>query len=178
MEHANPYAPPEARLEDPRGRGTLIAQFPRFSAWWVLLLSVATLALYLGYWLYTRSRLLGKLAPAYSVPPTVVYAGAVIFVGNFAIGFVLALLYPDDRAMELVANVVNIFGQLVFLVWLFWFRNRMNALARAEGLEGRWLSALLTLFFSAIYLQYKINEAIDAEKDRAAGAPDATIPPG
>ena len=165
----NPYATPNANLaRDEPGRG--IESFPRFSAWYVFGLIILTLSLYIAYWLFTRTRTLNKLS-ANKISTLFCYVTMAFFLLSLATAFgEVALALTADtlegstvsRNYAIFSNLISFISNILMLVWVFKFRNRLadNVIG---GLSGRAaVGPVMTFFFQVIYLQYKINERIDA----------------
>ena len=161
LQERNPYAPPEAPVEDPLPPDTsAITAFPRFSAWWVTLLTIITYAIYMTYWMYTRTQVLNRLRPG-AIPTPLIHLGLGAFFLYLAASFA-SIVYPESRDMEMAANVATILSAIILLVWLFWMRSGLNSILGASRGERLWMGPVLTFFLQVIYLQYKINQAIDS----------------
>ncbi len=135
-----------------------VQNFKRFSAWGVFGLSVITLGLYPIYWLYSRARKLNEFHQnPLSEPLLLAYVGVsiAILVLSFTEPFVPAL-----GAMSGALDSLSLVNLVLYLMVLFKLRNRL-----AEVIGGS-LGGIMTFFFNVIYLQYKINEAIDAQQQR------------
>jgi hypothetical protein len=170
----NPYAPPGTNV-DASVEGEIFSEFPRFSTWGVLGLSIVTLSMYFPYWMYTRTAILNRLLPHNPVPGALMGTGAALYVVNMGMA-VLDGIYGNLDAVSGVSTILNLVSTIVFLVWVFKFRNRIHQLARAiPGTRG-WLGALRTFFLQVLYFQYKLNQLIDAEVEGAAtrAVPGAT----
>jgi hypothetical protein len=86
MEDINHYAPPQAQVDDVPEAGLAITLFPRLSTWWVLLLAVVTFSLYLVYWMYTRSKVLERIAPSRRIAPALIFVAMALYVVGFLAG--------------------------------------------------------------------------------------------
>ena len=157
----NPYATPRAHVADQLVGSSAIEEFPRFSTWWVLLLSIVTLSIYMPYWMFTRTRVLHRVAPEKPVPSAVIVISLLFFAVNIGFG-VLEGVYPNDVMIKLYSQLLSIASGISFVVWVLMFRNRLNALLGVTRESPLWLGAVLAFFFQILYLQYKINQAIDS----------------
>ncbi|MCU7845654.1 MAG: DUF4234 domain-containing protein [Candidatus Thiodiazotropha sp. (ex Monitilora ramsayi)] len=158
----NPYEPPKSNV-DAINRSNYLNNFSRFSAWWVLLLSVVTLGIYNVYWLYTRSRIINQIHHR-KIPEFLIWAALIFYVLNTGLSFL-----PDEMVASLIIVVLlSAVGSIFFFVWwLFGVRNRLQELAEENGSPENRIGPILTFFFQVIYLQYKINEQIDRGSDLA-----------
>lgn len=148
--------------------------FKRLPPILVLLLTFATLGLYVPYWLYTRTRILNQLCPDKPIPSLVIALcmGSLIMFAVTMFHFLNQL--PDTATLEQlqsnadfirlmdVAMVVN----FLQLLWAMFFCHRLNVCTQASPGERRYSSYFFLilshlLIVSIFYLQYKLNQLID-----------------
>ena len=152
-----PYASPSADLVE---NNTIdqIKQFKRFSAWGVFGLMFITFGIYPIYWLCNRAETVNsvhekKISKAWTT--ALVVSIIIYYVASFSIGLV-------GETGLIVMSVVTLISLIVYmvayLVVAFAIRNRL------QDITNNKLNGVLTFFFNAVYLQYKINEAIDQSK--------------
>jgi hypothetical protein len=160
------YATPTADLSAPTHG---LREFPRFSAWWVFLLSVITLYLYTVYWLYSRSLIVNRLFPRDAISPVFVFGLPIAHVGSIVVSIASAILvinigdgYWSSPSTEVWINVADVAIAIGTIFWAFAIRRRLNMLLQREARGIVDASPVLTFFFGAIYLAYKINQGIDA----------------
>jgi hypothetical protein len=170
MSETNPYAPPQAVVDDvPPNRGSITA-FTRFTTWGVVGLAVITLSIYVPYWLYTRTKVLDRVAPEKPIPPLLINAAIMLFILSMLFSF-LEGAYPT-AGVKLSSSLLGLLSGVSFIVWAFMFRSRLNTLLGASSGDPLWLGPIMTFFFQILYLNYKINQGIDAEaagRNPAAG---------
>lgn len=148
----SPYATPTADL-DLKGSENLIAHFKRISAWAVFGLSIITLGIYPAYWLYDRSKVLNSIIEnKISDILLNIFIGLVIL--SIAVGF-WSGFSPEIAILATANSIISVLYMIAYIVVLFSFRNRL-----AELTNGN-INGIITFFASALYLQYKINQAID-----------------
>ncbi len=165
----NPYTPPRAALEHEAHRPPSdIRMFPRFSAWGVFGLAMVTFGIYYTYWLYSRTKILNRLTPADPIPSGLGIAAILLMACTIAFEIARGA-YGDDGFIRVVASVASLTSSAANLIWVFMFRNRLNQHSQAQPRRGYWVYGLPTFFLQPLYLQYKINEQIDAQL--AASAP-------
>jgi hypothetical protein len=150
------------------------AQFPRLSPFAVVLLTVATLGFYVPYWLYTRTRILERFAPGKPIPQLLV----ALCMGGYIMLLVLAYQLPTHLNAEQITNSPE-FGRLMdvvvalniaLLCWAFLFLHRINLCTGAKPgdiLHGSYFILVLAhlLIVNVYYLQYKINQIVDSQKN-------------
>ena len=150
----NPYKTPEAYLVQP-SQDKSILEFKRFSAWGVFGLTIITLGIYPYYWMYTRAKVINSVHDD-KIPmawPTSLF---VIFILSYATSFI------GESNEAIIANlVITVVYLVLYVIVLFKIRNRLQVIINRSGNKEYRLGPLMTFFFYAIFLQYKINECID-----------------
>ncbi len=164
----NPYAAPEANVEPTAGTESSFAPFPRFSAWWVFLLTIVTYGIYPWYWMFSRTQVINKHYPQHAISNGLVWSSLTVFISQFVVSmwmnFSAASASTDSLATLVIINGVLSLAFFVFwLTWIFSIRNRINAISGTHSGEPHWAGGVLTFFFSTIYLSYKINQIKDTE---------------
>ncbi|HBR98869.1 MAG TPA: hypothetical protein DD979_16060 [Gammaproteobacteria bacterium] len=168
MQDSNVYKAPESNLHQAADGQSPILNFKRFSAWGVFFLSVITLGFYGYYWLYNRGRCVNEntdkklsFVPLIVTIVSVVALNIAPFIGGSVLSnlFVILGLY--------LTTIVS------FYMCVFSTRNRLKSIINAGSESPVKVGPILTFFFSHIYLQYKINQAIDKQSmnnnDRDSG---------
>jgi hypothetical protein len=150
----NPYAPPatqpRARWNEQEG-ATLGSPYEheRRSVALLLVLTIVTLGIYPAIWFYRRRRFLDSL---HSDQKLGVLASGPLLATFVSIGLSFAVVPAEaDRGISVGLGVVSIVAAF-----------RVAAILRSDfARTGRFLrvSGAGTFFFSALYLQHKINQA-------------------
>jgi len=152
----NPYQTPEAELRS-IGGNSRINVFKRFSAWGVFGLSVITFGIYPIYWMYSRSMVVNenfdnKINSGWLIGLIIV--AILSFTSEFFLG--------QNQSSQILSLLITVAYMVVYLVVLFSLRNRLEEIISDSGSAFNVsIGGVMTFFFNAIYLQYKINEAID-----------------
>ena len=151
----NIYQAPMSDLSVTEGGG--VSNFKRFSAWGVFGLSIITLGIYPAYWLYNRAKVLNSF---HENRMSIVLLNSFIItvIASFSMGFISGAI-PDNTVLAIANSVISIAYIVIYLVVLYKLRSRLRDVIGCE------IGPVLTFFASAIYLQYKINESIDAQED-------------
>ncbi|MCM8534619.1 MAG: DUF4234 domain-containing protein [Lentisphaeraceae bacterium] len=148
---SNVYSAPEADVIQETYADSDINNFKRFSAWGVFLLSLVTLGLYQIYWIYSRTKILNQ-SVANRIGQPFIQIVTFLYVLSFISSYV-----PLGESVQIPLMIFNLVAGILSIVWNFKFMLRVEKLM-GKGTE---LSGILTFFAHVIYLQYKINEAID-----------------
>jgi len=162
----NIFEPPQAELET---ESLGWDEFPWFSTWWVLLLTIFTLYLYGLYWMYSRSQTFNRIYPDRPISNVLIFGLPVVWIGSL----VLEMIDPffDFALMsQYWSSPVSLVTSIAGIVWAFSIRERVNRLLFDTGQE---MSAgpLGTFFLGHLFLNYKMNvgkEAADAQAGRGA----------
>lgn len=163
----NPYAAPMADVAPTADTDDGFGPFPRFSAWWVFLLTIVTYFIYPWWWLFSRTRIINENYPDKSISNGLVWGALTVFVLQFfaslAINF-SAVESPEAIMPIIMLNLVLTVAYIVFwLMWIFGVRNRINRISGAQPGDLLWAGGIMTFFFHVIYLAYKINQIKDTE---------------
>ena len=167
MSDNNPYSAPDADLAvETTGSGVdKVKEFPRFTTWAVVGLSIITLGIYTFYWLWSRTKILNRLLPENKIsgwlPITAVLTVIVYYIVAFATPFLASASPELGAALGGLGVIVNIAYIVFFLMWVFGFRKRLNQLSGSNKGDMFWLGGILTFFINVYYFQYKINQMHD-----------------
>lgn len=154
-ETTNIYKAPESDLSV-NSSSDGVQNFSRFTAWGVFGLSIITFGIYPIYWLYSRAQVLNGFHERKIANGLLISLLAVV-IGSFLIGFVQEAI-EEFGIVDYLAIIINLLYMILYLVVLFGFRNRLSTILDTN------LNAFYTLFGNVIYLQYKINQAIDNQQ--------------
>ena len=133
-----------------------IAGLPARKTWLLVVLSIVTYFVYPAH--YAR-KLSVKLNAADPAGPKIssglvwtvliaAYVGLVLFLCTAAT--------EEDSAIDITSNVVDRIGGLLFLVWAFSARRRLNFLQKNSKESPRWVHGFWTFLFAVFYLNYKV----------------------
>ncbi|WP_426369516.1 DUF4234 domain-containing protein [Pseudocolwellia sp. HL-MZ7] len=160
-ETQNAFEAPKADLSTPVTENPIL-EMKRFTAWGVFGLTIITFGLYYLYWLYTRMNKINSLSVVAKANLTALYAYIVISVlnniGSFAID-------ETQTALFMIIGLLGIIGFVALLIAIFSTRKALSEIINKGSQEEVKLGGILTFFFSVIYFQYKINEAIDNQSE-------------
>lgn len=179
----NPYATPRAPVDSPPpgdGDSPPIQAFPRFSAWWVFLLTLFTLGIYVPFWLYARTRAVNERLPDLRIDSAFIHTVLSLYVFNLVLGFFeglggrLADQALVSEAYLLFSRAINIGVWVGLVIWFIQLRRALLTSMARSGLQdmvmGPVANFLLALLgWGAVYQQYKINVAIDRLRGQVNG---------
>jgi hypothetical protein len=164
MTNENIYSAPQSDVAAVVDQTNEIEIFPRMSAWKVFFLAIPTIGFYPYYWLYSRSKLMNSL-PDHSVsmtPATIMLALAALSV-PFSI---LSNVYKDVTMINTISVVLSLINVGFYIVTAFALRRELQHIIQSSGVSVSQIGPLKTFFFNSIYLQYKINECVDARNNK------------
>lgn len=152
----NAFEAPKADLSTPFTDNPILGM-KRFSAWGVFGLSIVTFGLYLIYWMFTRVNnvnRISKVAKA-SIIAVYIYLGASIISNVVLYGFMLVN----------VSLALSLISLISFYVAIYSLRRALTEMIN-QGTENKvTIGPIKTFFFNVLYIQYKINEAIDNQSE-------------
>lgn len=151
----NPYASPEAEVV--QAGSSSIDGMPRFSTWMVFFLSIITFGIYGIYWLYSRVGKLNQLTEN-PVPVSLIHAYLGITIISWICQGMVGAESDSAGLIGVVGLLASIASMIIYWVTIFKMRNRLcdDVLA-----EPRW-NGFFTWFLNLFYINYKVNQAIDA----------------
>lgn len=155
----NPYSAPEATLDRPLESHSL-SGFARFTTWAVLGLCIITLGIYSLYWLYDRTKKLNALTDR-KIGNNFILVTSVLYIASTVISF-LPMFGVLSSTLLMVSPILSIVVMVLFYVWIYKFRNRLNEITNSAG-RKTWVGPIITFFFTIFYLNYKINQNIDQQ---------------
>jgi len=143
-----------------------IKEIERLTTWAVFGLSMITFGFYTFFWLFSRTKILNQnLHEEDRIASWIPIVGVISFILYFALSIGPALMISSNP--ELAATLMGIGGIIglvyiiMFLVWIFKFRSRLNLLSGSHSGETFWLGGILTFFANILYFQWKINQIHD-----------------
>lgn len=150
----NPYQSPSADLID-NDLENPIFLFKRFTAWGVFGLGIITLGIYTIYWLCSRA---GTINAMHKNQIGELWISGLV-ISTF-LSFLSGAFGPSDAALfaEILISLVYI---VTYIAVSFKIKYRLEEVMNQNSQAIYKIGPVLTFFFSAIYLQYKINEYID-----------------
>ncbi|AJQ97878.1 DUF4234 domain-containing protein [Gynuella sunshinyii] len=152
------YKAPSSNLEM-QASGEDLQAFERFSAWGVFFLSIVTLGIYSMYWMFSRTKVLNRISDQ-GISSPVIWITLVAYIIIMVLSYGGAFLLPAE-----IAVAVQLFAVVAYfifmLIWIFGFRAAIVSIARSHGQPDFRANGVLTFFFQALYMQYKINQFID-----------------
>jgi hypothetical protein len=157
----NPYAPPTARVGEVESVSGY-AGFKRFSTWGVLLLLVATFGIYLSYWLYTRGKRFNEVTQSERFSMGLAKALVIVACISLALGAIDSAM-PDALLPLVLGALINLTYLVLQLSCCF---NLRRCLSEHDGIDRThpyWVGGLGTFFLHVLYLNYRLNQRIDAD---------------
>jgi hypothetical protein len=120
-----------------------------------------TLGFYSPYWLYTRIKALNAIPSSAPISVSLPIAVCVLLMASCAIGF-LGSVYPGGTGLNVLSMAAQWAFAIVNLVCVFSVRRRLNEDVAAQPGTPYWAGGFATFFLHVLYLNYKLNQRIDA----------------
>lgn len=121
----NPYEAPSTELIENKSSSNTFASFEKFSTWYVFGLAVITLGFYMVYWLFSRTKILNRLRSIEPIGDIFINISILLFFLSFFIA--IGKTYTENNSTYLIfSQFISILSNIVFIVWSFKFKNRLN----------------------------------------------------
>jgi len=133
--------------------------FPRLSAWAVLGLIIITLGFYMIYWMVSRASILNTRSE-YTISKIFTFIAIILAIFSF-LGLFVDLFYPESYGLIVLRTIVLLVAFIWNMIFIFKIRHRINVMTGSLGGETTHMKGIFTFFFTAIYMQYKLNQMID-----------------
>lgn len=141
--------------QEPRGP---VAELKCQSTWRLLGLSIVTVAVYPAHYIARQTRILNdhcsadeQISEGFVIFILIIsYLSLALFLGYFFV----EEEHPIARASDASDRIQN----LVFLIWGFKARNRMNRILGVTKPSQSWFHGLWTFLFTPFYFNYKVNQ--------------------
>jgi len=137
-----------------------IDSFQKQSVLAVIGLVIITFGFYFPFWLRRQTKVINLSFPSDKIGMWFFPLSICFTISSFAMN-IPSVIMGDNSIIWLVDNIIDVIDGAIILVWAFKLRNRMNLLLRAKGGTELWFNGPATIFFTIIYLQYKINKIKD-----------------
>ncbi len=127
------------------------------STWRLLFLIVVTYGVYGAYYCQRQSHILNKnFVSSRQISDHFSRTMIMLNWANLLL-FVPYQLVEPGNPIEFVSEVVNSCSLVLFIVWGFMARDRLNELLQANPGDDSWSHGLWTFLFSPLYNNYKVN---------------------
>jgi len=122
----------------------------------MIFLSVITFGIYPVYWFYNKSKEVNGLYPIRKISNKFLNFFLFFFIIDPGINIIdyLQRALINETVIKLSSNIIG----FMLLFWVFFIRNRMNAIIGAKPSDQQWFKGVLTFFFNLFYIQHKINK--------------------
>lgn len=156
----NAFEAPKADLSEISNEQPIL-QFERKSAWLVFFLSLITFGIYVIYWLYTRIPVANQAINSENKVNINLLNG---YIALYILSMVLTFTAGEDNTtLILIGSGISIASTVTYLVLIFSFRSTLREIINYGNSDAEYtnVNGIITFFGSAIYFQYKINQATD-----------------
>jgi len=157
----NPYVAPAASLIEEKEVATLVI-YKKLSVWLVIFFNIVTLGIYSYIWIYIRTNTI-NLQSKNKISKLFVFSVLYLYVGTWVLDVVIRII-PVPIMLFQVNAVFNVVVWALHVAWLFLFKSRLELLLSERKMIGLHVSGIMTFLFGSVYLQYKINEGLEAVK--------------
>lgn len=140
-----------------------IHQFDNMPVFWVVAFSLFSLGIYSLYWLFTRTQQLNKIHPK-PIPFALVVSVVTVYVIFLLFSFSLDQQQTVEELPATTLQILNILTWAWLLLSNYWvilfYFKLLDIINAATGNDTKLgVDVILAVLFSAIFFQYKINQA-------------------
>jgi hypothetical protein len=149
------------------------SQLKRESTLQLLGLSLVTLGIYPAYYVKIQTQKIDGFAHAMTqigraLPDLLLWfscLSAVLLIATWG--------QPENIYLQLVSSVLNLTINIMYVVWAYKARNRVNAAFNSKEGDSTWFSGVWTLFLAVIYFNFKVNSINEGLQDPERFSVDA-----
>jgi len=134
-----------------------IADFPQLGVMAFLLLTLVSMGGYFVYWMYHRTMILNRQLGDQGISVRFVNLSVTAYIIYMGLALYIQL-EPARINVMLVYGIFALICNILYLVWIFKIRNRLNLVLQIGQGHTHWLKASWTFLLHAFYVQYKINQ--------------------
>ena len=162
----DPYKSPVSEVDSEQGMSDF-TRMPRMHTLIVVVFVIVSMGLYIPYWAITRAVRFNLIYPVGKVSMQFTYIVCAIYLASFGmdlfdlVGEFTASSTNLKAEYETLYIALSLSGSLGFLIWVFYFRYKLNNYLVQEVNSFSTVGGVLTFFFGIIYLNFKINQTID-----------------
>ncbi|WP_169334298.1 DUF4234 domain-containing protein [Rubritalea marina] len=148
------------------------------STWRLLFLSTITLGIYGAHYMVKQTEVLNTHLEAQERLSETFTKTILAFSYLSTVALIPYSLMDVSSEIDQLYNTLNNLFSLLFVIWAFKARNRMNKLIGAHKFKGntRWFHGFWTFLFQYFYFNYKVNQLAARNAAEPAQPPLDTEP--
>jgi hypothetical protein len=83
----------------------------------------------------------------------------IMVISYLSLFFFIGYLFVDEsHVIAMISNIIDPISSVVYIVWGFKARNRMNIILSAKKKTPSWFHGLWTFLFTPLYFNFKVNK--------------------
>jgi len=146
------------------------------STWVLFFLFIITYGVYGAYYVKEKSNIMNSaLEEGNKISQGFINAVMVI---NW-LSLALFIVYLNVDGEFIISSLVDLVANIMFIVWAFMARNRVNTYCGLSGSDASWFHGFWTFLFTLYYFNYKVNTIVDysetLQTDTTESGKDQTI---
>jgi hypothetical protein len=136
----------------------LISELQHQSTWRLLGLSLITLFVYPAYYIKRQTAIINQHCLSADTIPVILINS--ILIGSYiSVSLLIASCFVDgSHPVTTVSDLIDRILNVLFIIWAFKARNRMNLILASERGTDQWFNGWWTFFFGFFYFNFKINK--------------------
>ena len=137
----------------------LIKTLKSQSTWKIVFLSMITYGVYAAYYIKEQTITINSVLDE-SNKISEGFINAILIVNWISLGLLIFYLSSDDYELPIL-DFVDFVSQVMFIVWAFMARNRINTYCSLSENDSNWFHGVWTFIFQYLYINYKINSILE-----------------
>ncbi|HDQ04547.1 MAG TPA: DUF4234 domain-containing protein [Deltaproteobacteria bacterium] len=147
----------------------IIERLKNQSTWRLLGLSIITYFVYAAHYIYRQTKIINDYYNGTDKISDGLVNSILIFSYLSLFLFIGYLFAEDSHPIVSISKITDFISGILYIVWGFKARNRMNKILQANELSNEWFHGLWTFLFTPLYFNYKVNHLHELEKQRNKG---------
>lgn len=127
------------------------------STWRLYFLTLFSLGLYMAFYIWQQSQKLAQIPNMPQISSNFLNSTIATY-GISAVFTVAALFVPPEHVLNITSTAFALISSGMTLIWAFQMRQRLNACLELSPKYSDWFHAGWTFIFTALYINYKINQ--------------------
>jgi uncharacterized membrane protein len=137
----------------------LIKTLKSQSTWTIFFLSMITYGVYAAYYIKEQTITINSVLDE-SNKISEGFINAILIVNWISLGLMIFYLSSDVYELPIL-DLVDLASLIMFTVWAFMARNRINTYCSLSDNDSNWFHGVWTFLFQYLYVNYKINTILE-----------------
>lgn len=148
----------------------LIQKLKDQSTWRLLGLGIITYGVYYAHYIkWQTDKINSRLDKDTAISSAFITSLFIISYISAAL-FIPYIIVDEGHPVELISSAADLLWAIMFIVWGFKVRNRVNSLCSLQRGTNKWFHGFWTFLFTPLYFNYKVNQLNEGYAEQVAPA--------